>query len=71
MIKKLGKDWVSTSELAKILDCSIDLIYKLRDEGLFIKNKHWRILNPTAARVTYRWHLTKCQDTIQSYEATD
>jgi hypothetical protein len=68
MPKKLSKDWVSTSELAAILDCSIDLIYKLRDEQLFKKNEHWRVLNPTAARPTYRWHRNKCQNTLDNYQ---
>ena len=70
MAKRLNKSWISTSVLADERGCSIDLIYKLRDEGLLKKNEHWRILNPTAARPTYRWHLKRCQKLLDEYEET-
>lgn len=55
---------VSTMELAEKLGCSVDLLYKLRDQGTLKQGTHWWIINPWAARKTYRWNLQRCLKAI-------
>lgn len=61
---KLKPKGISTLELASELGCSVNQLYKLRDQGLFVQGKHWWIINPHAARPTYRWNLKRCLKAI-------
>lgn len=56
MKNKSKSDWISTTEMAKLLGCSVDHLYRMIKSGHFKKGKHWYVVNPSAYRVTYRWN---------------
>jgi hypothetical protein len=56
--------WVSTATAARELGCSTDFLYRHRGE-LFQLRQHYKVLNPTAWRPTYRWHLPNCQQLME------
>lgn len=56
--------WVSTSKAASGLGCSVDFLLRNRGE-LFKRGQHWKVLNPSAWRPTYRWHLANCQKLME------
>lgn len=56
--------WVSTSAAAAELGCSTDFLLDHKDD-LFKRGKHWKVLNPSAFRKTYRWHVIRCQKLME------
>lgn len=59
-------DWVPTREVCEQLSFSVKHLWRLRDEGLFKENIHWRnVSRPQAARPTYRWHLKRCEEALE------
>ncbi|MDB9527931.1 hypothetical protein PN498_18200 [Oscillatoria sp. CS-180] len=65
---KSRSPWVSTKQLAEELGCSQKFIRETLKDELFKKNQHYRNINPSAWRPTYRWHLKKCLDSFQENE---
>ncbi|GAB4465595.1 MAG: hypothetical protein OHK0037_20520 [Elainellaceae cyanobacterium] len=60
-------DWVTTAALCKALGFGVKHLWRLRDEGLLKQGQHWRnIARPQAARPTYRWHLKRCEEAIET-----
>jgi hypothetical protein len=62
-------DWVKGSDLAKELDCDIQTIDRLRKRKVFKQRTHYKVLNPKAARLTYRYHLSRCIAALDELEA--
>lgn len=61
---KKRSPWVSTTQAAAELGCSITFLYRQRGE-LFKPKTHYKTLNPRAWRPTYRWHLPRCQKLME------
>lgn len=55
------KPWQRTTQAVEALGMSRDTLAKLRDEKTLVKGKHWRAVNPTAARLTYQWHVPRIE----------
>ncbi|NEP15358.1 MAG: DNA-binding protein [Leptolyngbya sp. SIO4C1] len=53
-------EWVGTPQLAKALGVSQKFLRNNR-EKFFIAGTHYRNINPTAWRPTYRWHRQRCE----------
>jgi hypothetical protein len=66
-------DWVASGVICQALNISPKHLWRLRDEGLLKQGRHWRnIARPQAARPTYRWHLSRCEQILsQSAESRD
>jgi hypothetical protein len=58
--KPKPKPWVSTTALAAELGCHPDTLHRMRVSGQLKRGVHWRIVNPEAQRLTYRWHVKSC-----------
>jgi hypothetical protein len=59
-------DWVPSGVVRQKLGISDKHLWRLRDEGLLKQGTHWKnIARPQAARPTYRWHLTRCEEAIE------
>lgn len=58
---KPSGDWKSTREACEALNISDDTLLALRKAGNFRKGYHWRVKNPTAARLTYLWHVPRLE----------
>jgi hypothetical protein len=52
--------WLTTTQAAIALGCSPKFLRSNMDR-LFKRGKHYRVLNPSAWRPTYRWHLGRIQ----------
>ncbi len=58
--------WVSTAVACKELGISRYTLHRL--QGTLLKpNWDWRIANPQARRLTYRWHLERCRQRLDNY----
>jgi hypothetical protein len=67
--KKLDAEWVRGSVLMQKYDFSDDHMKRLRDEGLLKRNLHWKnIGRPQAARPTYRYHMKRCEEVLETLE---
>lgn len=68
--KKFKQSGVSTREMAALLGCSVKTLLKLREEKMFSqgRSKHYWIVNPHAARVSYRWNQEKCLSLMDRLE---
>jgi hypothetical protein len=65
----MGNDaiaWVTTTEAAKKLGFSADHLRQLRIDGLFDRGFHYRAISgKKARRQTYRWHVARCEATLE------
>lgn len=52
--------WLSTTKAAEELNVTSKYLREKRLE-LFTAAYHYRLINPTAARPTYKWHLKRCE----------
>jgi hypothetical protein len=60
--RPISVDWKTTRQACEALGISDDTLLGLRKkEGNFRKGYHWRVKNPTAARLTYLWHLPRLE----------
>ncbi|MBW4475112.1 MAG: DNA-binding protein [Stenomitos rutilans HA7619-LM2] len=60
-------DWVKTGVACDRLGVGAKHLWNLRDEGLLKQGQHWRnIARPQAARPTYRWHLKRCEQALET-----
>lgn len=68
--KKFKQSGVSTQQMAASLGCSVKTLLKLREGKMFSqgRSKHYWIVNPHAARVTYRWNQEKCLSLLDQLE---
>jgi hypothetical protein len=57
---KLTRAWFKTTDAAAMLGVSKDFLLEQRGR-LFLKGKHWKVLNPRAYRPTYLWHVRNCE----------
>jgi hypothetical protein len=61
--------WISTAAMADELGWSVQFLLKHRNDR-FESRTHWRMLDPHAKRVTYRWNrlevLKKLENEPQS-----
>lgn len=48
--------WLSTRQMAQLLQMHPVTLNKLKAQGFFTENRHWRKLNPTAITSHLRWH---------------
>lgn len=55
-----AKTWLGTTKAAKELDVTPKYLRENRLK-LFKAGHHYRLINPTAARPTYKWHLERCE----------
>lgn len=62
---KPARAWLTTSQAAAELGCSPKYLRENRDT-LFKRGTHYRVLNPSAWRPTYRWHLKKIQKLMEA-----
>jgi hypothetical protein len=60
MAKESRSPWVSTRRLAEELGCTPKHIRESLKDEVFKMGTHYRNVNPTAWRPTYRWHLKRC-----------
>lgn len=61
MPRRLSGEWKTTADAAAALACSTEhLLRQVRNQRLKPR-RHWRNLNPDAARPTYRWHVRNIQ----------
>lgn len=51
--------WFTTAEACERLGVSRWTLAEARDSGQLKKGKHWKVKNPTAARLTYQWHVER------------
>jgi hypothetical protein len=59
-------DWVKGLDLCEAMSFSAKHLARLRVDGLLKEGKHWRnIARPKAARPTYRYHLKRCERTLE------
>jgi hypothetical protein len=63
--KKARSAWVSTKALADELGCTPKHIRESLKDEIFGEGMHYRNINPTAWRPTYRWHLARCLEKFQ------
>ena len=61
--------WVSSETLAAEWECSLVHIKRLREDGTFKPNYHWRNISPKSPRPTYRYHRERCAQAFE-VEAT-
>ncbi|NJL21320.1 MAG: DNA-binding protein [Leptolyngbyaceae cyanobacterium SM1_3_5] len=65
--KQLGSEWVASGIVTKELGFAVLRLWKLRNEGLLREGYHWvNIARPQAARPTYRWHLDRIRQTLET-----
>lgn len=63
----MQNEWVSTKIAAERLGISPKHLLRLREDKTFQKNKHWRDISRfSSARPTYRWHLPRCQKSLNT-----
>jgi hypothetical protein len=65
----LSSEWVGTRQLCEAIGCSRDHIATLRKWKVLKHKKHWKNINPSAARPTYRYHLKRCMAALDELEA--
>jgi len=65
MAKKSRSAWVTTRALADELGVTQKFIRESLKDEIFAPGTHYRNVNPTAWRPTYRWHLQKCLEKFQ------
>ncbi|NEQ46990.1 MAG: hypothetical protein F6K00_27000 [Leptolyngbya sp. SIOISBB] len=58
--------WVSTSTLANELGVTSKHIRQRLKDKVLKPSEHYRNINPHAWRPTYRWHLKKCLEAVES-----
>lgn len=65
MVKRRGRPlsigWQPTAKACKQLKVTRWLLAKARETGELRKGYHWRVKNPTAARLTYLWHVERLE----------
>jgi hypothetical protein len=67
MTKKTSPAWVPGTVVCEALGISADHLARLRTDGLLKEGTHWRnIARPRAARPTYRWHLKRCEQALET-----
>ena len=57
----MPKRWLSTPKAAEELDRRTNYLLDNRLK-LFKEGYHYRLLNPTAARPSYEWHIERCNE---------
>jgi len=66
MVAKTSKSaWVTTKALAEELGVTQKFIRESLKDEIFGPGLHYRNVNPTAWRPTYRWHLERCLQKFQ------
>jgi len=53
--------WFTTAEACQRLRVSRWVLAAARQNGELKKGYHWKVKNPTAARLTYLWHLQRLE----------
>jgi hypothetical protein len=53
--------WLSTAAACKRLGVSRWVLATARQNGELKKGHHWKVKNPTAARLTYLWHVERLE----------
>jgi hypothetical protein len=53
--------WKSTTVTIQRLDISRDVLLRARRSGELRRGFHWRVKNPTAARLTYQFHVERIE----------
>lgn len=61
---KPRRQWLPTTQAATELGCSPKFLINNRNV-LFLKGKHYRVLNPKAWRPTYRWHVDRIKKVME------
>lgn len=57
--------WATTAAACEQLQVSRWTLASWRAGGQLKKGHHWKVKNPTAARLTYLWHIPR----LESYQA--
>ncbi|WP_035990256.1 hypothetical protein [Leptolyngbya sp. KIOST-1] len=53
--------WLSTAAACQRLGVSRWVLATARQNGELKKGHHWKVKNPTAARLTYLWHVERLE----------
>ncbi|NJN87516.1 MAG: hypothetical protein HC881_15925, partial [Leptolyngbyaceae cyanobacterium SL_7_1] len=66
--KKRGRspspDWKTTGEICVALNCTRQHLATLRKQGVLKPKIHYRNISPYAALPTYRWHLSRIEQSL-------
>ncbi|MGB3492791.1 MAG: hypothetical protein WBA57_08685 [Elainellaceae cyanobacterium] len=65
MTKTNNQAWVPTTIAAESLGVGREFLLAHRFD-LFEQGKHWRLINPHAVRPTYRWHLKRLENLMET-----
>lgn len=52
-------DWLKTKAMAEVLGCSRDTLNRLKRQGFFKEDHHFRKINPLSPRGDFVWHETR------------
>lgn len=61
MARKTSEIWVSTSRACGQLSVSRWTLARARDNKQLRKGYHWKVINPTAAKLRYLWHVERLE----------
>lgn len=53
----MNSPWADTTEACERLGVSRWVLATARKNGELKIGRHWKVKNPTAARLTYLWHI--------------
>lgn len=68
MPKRLSREWFPTSQAAIKLGCTPKYLLSKKND-LFIRGKHYRVLDPRAWRPTYRWHVERIKAAMDGLDS--
>lgn len=64
--RPISPEWVDTATAIATLGISRDHLMHLKTDEILKENTHWRdIRRKGAARATYRWHITRCEQALE------
>jgi hypothetical protein len=66
----MPRKWFSTAEACKELGVCSRTLLRMRDRGQLLKGLHWKVVNPSAARLTYLYNVAEI-DVMQSAVQTE